>query len=300
MIASAKDDIALIAERLGARLKRCGPNERAGPCPRCGGRDRFSVNIKKQVFNCRGCGVGGDIIALVRHVTGFSYPEALRFIGEERSPWMTQPPRPEPPKRTDDGGVARAMSIWNEGIDPKGTLVEKYLNGRGLELGDDIAGDVLRWHLGGHRDRPGSVGSMVALLRCISTDEPKAISRRYLDREGRKIGPPLFLAPVAGAAIKLDADEELLGGVHGGEGIETCMAARQLGLRPTWALGSKGAIGSFPVLSGVECLTILAEPDAGKEIEACAARWHTAGRKIFINEAVGGKDLNDAIRSAAP
>src|SRR5262245_20919759 len=27
--------------------------EREGPCPVCGGTDRFSVNTAKQVFNCR-------------------------------------------------------------------------------------------------------------------------------------------------------------------------------------------------------------------------------------------------------
>ena len=28
--------------------------EFAGPCPHCGGTDRFSINTKDQVFNCRG------------------------------------------------------------------------------------------------------------------------------------------------------------------------------------------------------------------------------------------------------
>ena len=101
-----------------------------------------------------------------------------------------------------------------------------------------------------------------------------------------------------GTAVKLDADENVLSGLHVGAGVETCLAARQLGLRPVWALGSKYAIGSFAVLSGVEALTILAEPDATAEV-ACAKLWHAAGREVFINRAVGGKDLNDAIRRAS-
>ena len=48
-------------------------------------------------------------------------------------------------------------------------------------------------------------------------------------------------------------------GIAIGEGFETCMAARQIGFRPVWALGSVGAIEDFPVLSGIECLTILGE-----------------------------------------
>jgi hypothetical protein len=71
------------------------------------------------------------------------------------------------------------------------------------------------------------------------------------------------------------------------------------GSRPVWALGSKHTIGNFAVLSGVEALTILVEPDAVAEVEACASRWHAAGREVFINRAVGGKDLDDAVRRAS-
>jgi putative DNA primase/helicase len=164
-----------------------------------------------------------------------------------------------------------------------------YLKTRRIELGDDIAGDVLRWHRGD--------GAMIALFRNIATDEPQAVSRTFLDHEGRKIGRK-FLGPVGGCAIKLDLDEEVLDGLHIGEGVETCMAARQLGLRPTWALGSKSAIGGFSILAGIESLTILAEPDAEKEIEAVAMRWHAAGREVLINRPLVGKDLNDALKGS--
>ena len=42
--------------------------------------------------------------------------------------------------------VAKARERWGEAIDPRGTIVEKYLTGRGLELGDDIAGEAIRFH----------------------------------------------------------------------------------------------------------------------------------------------------------
>jgi hypothetical protein len=138
---------------------------------------------------------------------------------------------------------------------------------------------------------------MVALFRNVCTDEPQAITRTFLDRDGRKIERK-FLGLVGGAAVKLDPDEDVLGGLHICEGVETCVAARQLGLKPSWALGSKAAIAAFAVLDGIEALTILAEPDAEREVEACAARWDDAGREVFINRAVGGKDLNDALRGA--
>ena len=42
-----EDEIA----RRGIHLR--GKNERCGPCPKCGGDDRFSINVAKQIYNCR-------------------------------------------------------------------------------------------------------------------------------------------------------------------------------------------------------------------------------------------------------
>ena len=53
--------------RRGVDLQRQSKFEFVGPCPRCTtGVDRFSINIEKQVWNCRRCGRGGDVIELVR------------------------------------------------------------------------------------------------------------------------------------------------------------------------------------------------------------------------------------------
>jgi hypothetical protein len=67
LVRPGEADILEVAERLGAKLRK-GGKERMGPCPKCGGRDRFSVNPGKQIFNCRGCQTGGDVIDLVRLV----------------------------------------------------------------------------------------------------------------------------------------------------------------------------------------------------------------------------------------
>jgi putative DNA primase/helicase len=186
-------------------------------------------------------------------------------------------------------GTRQALALWPEGVYPRGTVVERYLNGRGLELGEDVAGDVLRWHQ--------RIGAMLALFRNVLTAEPQAISRTFLDREGKKLGRK-FLGPAFGAAVMLDRFDFVTTGLHVGEGVETCMAARQFNLRPVWALGSAAAVAAFPILSGVECLTLLKEADdaSAQACAACAARWHAAGREVFINWPTIGKDLNDAIR----
>ena len=74
-----------VIEQRGIRLK--GKTERVGPCPVCGaGTDRFAVNIKKQVFNCRQCGVGGDVIALVEHLDGVDFVAACTTLTGEPPP----------------------------------------------------------------------------------------------------------------------------------------------------------------------------------------------------------------------
>jgi putative DNA primase/helicase len=211
-----------------------------------------------------------------------------------RRPLQARRPRPESRPEDDDREekIASALALWRGSADPRGTVVETYLRSRGLDLGDDIAGEVLRWN--------ARLGAMIALFRNIETDAPQAIGRTYLNREGRKLNRK-FLGPVAGAAVKLDADEDVLGGLHIGEGVETCMAARQMGFRPAWALGSAGAVGRFPVLDGIEALTILAENDEANARAAAqvAERWTGAGHEVLIVRSVEESDLNDALKRRA-
>ncbi len=55
-----------------------------GPCPVCGGTDRFAVNTKKPAFNCRRCGIkGGDAIALTMALDGCGFGEAVETLTGE-------------------------------------------------------------------------------------------------------------------------------------------------------------------------------------------------------------------------
>jgi hypothetical protein len=90
------------------------------------------------------------------------------------------------------------------------------------------------------------------------------------------------------------------------EGVETCLAGRQMGLAPVWSVVSTSGIAKFPVLPGIEGFHLLRENDANdasrKAIEACAQRWHEAGRSVVITDPDGGcKDLNEELlREARP
>jgi hypothetical protein len=139
-------DILTTAQRLGAKpISRNSP-EHEGPCPMCGGKDRFSVNVRKQVFNCRGCGVGGDVIDLVRHVRGLRFVEAREWVGGESVSTAGTQRRVTETGKSPGTSTADALSLWGEGRSPRGTAAEVYLRSRKLVLGDDLAGHVLRWH----------------------------------------------------------------------------------------------------------------------------------------------------------
>jgi hypothetical protein len=132
--------------RRGVRLKRVG-TELVGPCPVCGGTDRFSINPRKGLWNCRFAGRGGDVIALVQYLDGCSFLEAVeRLAGEGTS---TQGPSPLPsPRARGEGGrrpgegdgdnefrrqeIARARAMWEAAGRHPGSTAESYLALRGV------------------------------------------------------------------------------------------------------------------------------------------------------------------------
>jgi putative DNA primase/helicase len=81
--------VRIEAEVARRGIKLNGTKDRSGPCPLCGGEDRFSINVKKGVWNCRGCGVGGDVIKLVEHLDGVSFLEACEKLAGEPPPKKT-------------------------------------------------------------------------------------------------------------------------------------------------------------------------------------------------------------------
>jgi putative DNA primase/helicase len=199
--------------------------------------------------------------------------------------------------------IERARAIWNEASDPRGTLAETYLQLRRLTLDDDVL-IALRFHprCPWRNERTGQthrVPALIAAFRSLDDDELTGIHRVALTADGHKLGRRM-LGIVHRAAIKLD--HQVTDEIAIGEGIETCMAARLLGIVPTWALGSVGMIAHFPVLAGVATLRIIGENDSASAgaIELCGTRWQRAGRRVrVIKPTLGRKDLNDALGAHA-
>lgn len=66
-----------------------GGGEFAGPCPWCGGDDRFRIwpnQGETGKYWCRGCGRHGDAIEYLREFRRMTFPEACAYLGREVPP----------------------------------------------------------------------------------------------------------------------------------------------------------------------------------------------------------------------
>jgi phage/plasmid primase-like uncharacterized protein len=301
-------------DRRGIRLK--GRNEKVGPCPVCGGTDRFSVNVSKGVWNCRGCHKGGDVIELVRHLDSCGFLTAIETITGEKGLDNNTKQRPDPERerqlaqlrercakqeRQDVAGqLQRAEQAWQEAsLTPAPPAID-YLARRGISLDDVPESGGLRWHPA----CPWELGTKACVMAHYTdtvTGEPRGIWRRPITGE-----KPKTLGPMGGCVIRLWPDDAVNEGLVIGEGIETTLAAatriehRGTLLRPAWATGSAGNMATFPVLAGIEALTILVDHDASgtgqKAAEACAQRWRDAGREVIrLMPGDMGADFNNLV-----
>lgn len=264
-------DILEIATRIGARLKRVG-SEWSGPCPRCNGTDRFSVNAVEQVFNCRGA-VGGDVIKMVEHAGNPSgdtpFFEAVEIIVGRPAPRRESQAKPADPelarerreeRRDQDIARAeveqkkretsadRAAHIFNNAAPFPRSPADAYLRRRLIVLPPDMTGD-LRFAAGleyrGFPDEDAteevSLGSFPCMVSAIrdAAGAIIGIHRTYLDpAEPAKLRPP--------GDRKRNKAKKVFGSVMGGairlgpirrvmaigEGIETTGAWYQLGVGP--------------------------------------------------------------------
>jgi hypothetical protein len=318
-------DLLTTAQGLGANLKRVSTVEWAGPCPRCGGRDRFALNTRKSTWNCRSCATGGDVIRLVAHVLDLDFRGAIEWIaGEDTGDDGREKPKPAAPapawpkhfrKPANDEASNAFVSWLVAGIVRElvpscgGTPGEQYL----AEIRKiDIAAiadvlkrtDAIGWHPAvlfreeGHPLDGKRLGCIVGVMTDPVSAEPTgAISRTYL-HEGLKIGKAKTLGSPMGI-VRLSADEDVVEGLCLAEGLETCLGAMAKGFRPCWSTGSAGVLAAFPVLAAVEALTLFADNDASgtglRAASEAAAHWRAAGREthVYLREVLG--DFNDVL-----
>jgi putative DNA primase/helicase len=162
-----------------------------------------------------------------------------------------------------------------------------------LDLPAELCGKVMRFHARCSwriNNKTDFIPCLTAAFTSINTGEITAVHRIRLDQPERwPKTERKMLGVVAGSAIRLDSPGERLAIA---EGLESALAARQLGFGATWALGS--ARGFAPV-DGVKELIILGERDEAsrKAADACSQSW--SGRQILLALSRIGKDFNDYV-----
>lgn len=223
-------------------------------------------------------GEGGDVVDLIRRELGVNFVTALEYgaqiLGGVREPIRTA--RKEVSYRTDGNSGKRqaiASRLWSEAKLFAGTPGESYFMQRGLAIRALPLAHAVRWH---ERQR-----AVIALMTDPLTGDPTGVHRTFLGPDGRKVDRKMLGRL---GVIRLSPDHEVEVSLGIAEGVEDGVAVLLSGWAPIWVATSAGAIARFPVLPGVETLTIFADADdAGiTAAETCRSRWLAEGRQVAI------------------
>jgi hypothetical protein len=203
-----------------------------------------------------------------------------------------------------DGGDARrtvaALRVWRATVPADGSLVETYLNSRGIVIPVPI---TVRFHTGIKHPRGQHWPALVALVTRGSDDAPVAVHRTFLARDGAGKAPvepsKMMLGPCRGGAVRLAMPGDVL---MVGEGIETCLAAMQATGHAAWAALSTSGLRALDLPADMRNVIVLADGDEPGEAAACdrAWRWKREGRRVRIARPPQGMDFNDMLLGRAP
>lgn len=296
-----KDNIHELARgRWRSILMAAGFNEtvlsgKHGPCPLCGGKDRWRWTNHENGGSgiCNACGpkTGVD---LVMAILKLQFADARKFILEQ----IGKAPVETTPKRNNEQGIKRLSKLWLEanrlsGDDP----ASLYLAKRGITLAEYPT--QLRYHSRVaylHDDK--SLTYHPALLSKFVSPDAKTFTLHttFLDMDGNKAALPKVkkLAPVSvplGGAVRLGNSAETMGIA---EGIETALSAHQMFDVPVWAALSTGCLLKWEPPTTAKNILIFADYDEGFAGQAAAYPLaHKLAAKGFHVEVRMPPDLGD-------
>ncbi|MBD3804878.1 MAG: hypothetical protein IE919_16790 [Thioclava sp.] len=316
--------IGEIADRLGLEgLRKITATELAGPCPVCGGRDRFNINTARGVFLCRQCGGKGDGIALVRHTLGCSFPAALDYLEGQKveidpAEMERRRKRAAASKAKLEADAARyraraiedARKIWARAERAEGSPVMAYLAARAIRL--DRPPVSLRY-LPDHPfvkkidKRYETLHRGPCMIAAIQgrDDRLAAVHQTWLDLtrpdlnfkadirdlKGERISAKMVRGSLKGGAIRLGGQKSET--LVMGEGIETTLSARVLdavGPAEFWAGVSLGNMAGMMIKR--EGVRHSGEPDLSDEEAWIPPEW--VRRLIFIRDGDSAKEMTFA------
>lgn len=261
-----------------------------GPCPFCGGKDRFRLIDKKGdgFWLCSQCG-HGDGLEFVKRLLGLDYKGAARRIEEVigTAPLKVARPYHDEAKRKEE-----LRALWCPATPlTRDCLAGKYLLSRGLE--PPTCGTALRWS---HERR--------AMLAKVTDAAGKGatLQQTFLAENGEKINRKTFWGkhPI-GSAVRLAPVSETLGIA---EGVETALSAAKLFSIPTWAALDAYHLERWQPPKETKRVVIFADNDDSYTGQHAATGLAKRLRTLRV-EVVGGvrvpsivgMDWNDVLRS---
>jgi putative DNA primase/helicase len=277
---------------------------RHGPCPICGGDDRFRFDDKEGdgTWFCNRCR-SGDGIKLVMRVRGVDFVAACALIDPEIGNSEPEQPRDEP----DAEQVRRSMRQMGENAVPVALLdpVHRYLSRR---LGDDIVIPsclrTLRSCLYKDEDRLSYHPVMLASVRDVE-GRAVALHRTFLTPDGHKADVLQVRKVIGklpdGCAVRLSEPAHVMGIA---EGIETALSASILHRIPVWAALNSGRLKAWiPPEQAMEII-IFGDNDTNCDGQDAAYALgkrlnRTITAQVLIPE-IPGTDWNDVLQTQNP
>lgn len=246
---------AILAE-LGIDLH----NGHHGPCPMCGGTDRFRFADLdgRGVWVCNQCG-GGDGWHLVMRRFGVDFLGAIELVRPHVGCDAAAVKKRDPEK-------ARhwLRELWRGSVEARpGDPVSGYLEGRGLDLPQmGLRFAPKCYEAETKREMPAMLGVITG-----PDGHPVTMHRTYLAKlsgwvkanieKPKKLMPTV--GPILGGAIRLYEVDDVMGVA---EGIETAIACHRLFGVPTWACVSSTVLVAFRPPASVRRVYVYGDCDS--------------------------------------
>jgi hypothetical protein len=250
------------------------------PCPHHGGHDGYRLFIHYNETGrsvCNTCGIMGSGLDTLMLVTGWSLTETVRKVADwlgtatETAKTVAQPAPVMKPRVDPAVAYRRLAEVWKASLPLKGSVAEKYLQGRGIW--DENMPASLRAHEGlpyVHGRERTFYGKYPCLLASIRNTDRALVSihRTFLTPDGRKAPVPDAKKLMSqhmnlkGCAIQLyPAVGDTLGLA---EGVETAIAAHCISRMPVWACITAVLMEQVEVPKHIKRLVIWGDRDVSE------------------------------------
>lgn len=260
-----------------------------GPCPFCGGKDRFRFDDKagRGTWICNQCGAG-DGVDFIRRLHDCDFVTACghlaRVVGMCEVERRAESDRD---RRKDLRDLMRGATA-----DLRETPVERYLRSRKLlRDGPDFGGiRDLYWHPAcWEAETKRTMGAMLAVVRDVA-GKAVSVHRTYLTHDGRKANlrsPRKMMPPIGtvrGCCVRLMATPADVVAVA--EGIETALAVELLHGWPCWAALNAGGLESLELPKKLQTVQVCGDCDSSYTGQAAAyalaKRLKSEGRGVVV------------------